>query len=200
MNRSNDKETGKILPVRIYGDQSLRCKSSPVEKIDDEIRSFVKDLTATMYKKDGVGLAAPQVGVCLRIFVVDVEWFRTEKKNPVVFINPVFVSMEGVTVHEEGCLSLPEITAEVKRADRIVLEAYDLAGNKQRYEAEDFYARAVQHEFDHLDGVLFIDRLSKLKLLTLKKKLKELEQTVDEKGVNLDTYIYSKEGNRESKG
>jgi peptide deformylase len=183
----------QILPIRIYGDETLRKKCRPVEKIDKEIRNFAADLVATMYEKDGVGLAAPQVGIDLCMFVVDPDWFRTNQKNPTIFINPKFLAISGITSQEEGCLSLPEIFAEVKRAEKIEIEATDLEGNRKRYEIEGFFARAVQHENDHLDGILFIDRISKLKLLSLKWKLKNLEQKTDRSGVNLDTYFTDKE-------
>ena len=192
MNRSSDN-TPKILAVRIYGDPVLRKKAEPVPEITPEIKNFLADLIHTMYEKDGVGLAAPQVGISLRIFVVDPEWSRTNQKNPRVFINPKIVSMNGVEVEDEGCLSLPELFAEVKRAEKLILEAQDLEGNWLQYEAEGFFARTIQHEYDHIDGVLFIDRVSKLKLLSLKWKLKALEQTKDENGVNLDRYFYDKQ-------
>jgi len=192
MNRSNDYK-GKVLAVRIYGDTTLRKKSEPIEKIDEDIIKFVADMIVTMYEKDGVGLAAPQVGKNLRIFVIDPEWSRTNQKKPQVFINPKIISMSGVEVDDEGCLSLPEIIAEVKRANKVVIEALDLNGDLKRYEAEGFYARTIQHEFDHIDGVLFIDRVSKLKLLSLKWKLKALEQTKDQNGVNLDKYFIDKQ-------
>jgi len=186
---SQGRSSPRILPIRIYGDGILRKKCQPVKEIDNEIRSFAADLVATMYEKDGVGLAAPQVGVDLCIFVVDPDWYKTNQKKPTVFINPKFISMSGVTAQDEGCLSLPEIYAEVKRAEKIEIEALDLEGNRKRYEIEGFFARAVQHENDHLDGILFIDRISKLKLLSLKWKLKDLEQKTDRNGVNLDYYF-----------
>jgi peptide deformylase len=192
MNRLN-RESGNVLPVRIYGDQLLRKKSEPVEEIDGRIKGIISDLIATMYEKDGIGLAAPQIGHNLRIFVVDPDWFRSGEKNPRVFINPRFLSLSGVEEEEEGCLSLPGITAEVKRAEKVVIEAMDQEGKMQRYEAEGLYARALQHENDHLDGILFIDRISKLKLITLKWKLRALEQKKDNKGVNLDTYFSDKQ-------
>ncbi len=185
--------SGKILPVRIYGDQILRQKCKPVERIDQPVMERVADLVTTMYVKDGIGLAAPQIGVNLCIFVVDPEWYRTGKKEPTIFINPKFISMSGVIEQEEGCLSLPEITAEVKRAENILIEALNLEGKKLIYEAEGLYSRAIQHEYDHLDGILFIDRMSKIKLLSLRWKLKALEQNKDANGVNLDTYFSDKQ-------
>ena len=104
----------KILPVRIYGDETLRKVAKPVVEFDDKLRDFVADLTATMYKKDGVGLAAPQVGISLRIFVVDPDWFREgAQKNPHIFINPEFKEFVDSAVNEEGCLSLPGIFEKI---------------------------------------------------------------------------------------
>ncbi len=191
MNQSNN-HVAKVLPIRIYGDPSLRKKCEPVKEIEEKLKNFIANMILTMYEKDGVGLAAPQVGVNLCIFVVDPEWSKTDQKNPRVFINPKFISMDGIDIDEEGCLSLPEISADVKRANKIILEALDLNGKLIRYEAEGFFARALQHEYDHIDGVLFIDRISKLKLLSLKWKLKALEQLKDENGVNLDKYFFDK--------
>ena len=154
----------ELLPIRIYGDKTLRQKAEPVAEITPEIRQFIDDLTFTMYETDGVGLAAPQVGVSKRIFVVDAFWFKEEgKKNPVVLINPEFIEFEGVKEMEEGCLSLPEIWDKVVRADKVIIRGLNEKGEMVQYEADELFARALQHEFDHLEGILFVDKLSKLK-------------------------------------
>lgn len=177
---------GKKLPVRIYGDKSLRRVSEPVQKVDSEVGEILADLIETMYAKDGVGLAAPQIGTNIRVFVVDPQWFETQERRPVVFINPKFLSMTGKETSEEGCLSLPDITGEVPRAKNIVIEAINEKGELVRHQASGLFARAIQHEFDHLDGVLFIDRISKLKLLSQKIKLRKLERQTSVDGVNTD--------------
>jgi len=177
---------GKVVPVRVYGDKCLRALSSKVDTIDSEILQIIADLIETMYVKDGVGLAAPQIGKNLRIFVVDPQWFQTNERKPVVFINPKFISLKGVETNDEGCLSLPDIFAEVPRAKEIIIEANNEKGELVRYQAEGIFARAVQHEFDHLEGILFIDRISKLTRIRLKLKLKNLERHTSVDGVNTD--------------
>ncbi len=189
MKQNKKLPAGRIRSISIIGDKKLREVSKPVTELDDYVRQVIADLIETMYTKDGVGLAAPQIGENVRIFVVDIDWFKTQVKNPLVFINPEFAFMEGSQSDYEGCLSLPGIEAEVKRADKIIITSLDSDWKKVDYEAEEFFARVIQHEYDHLDGILFIDRISKLKLLTLKNKLKNLESYTDENGVNQDIYI-----------
>jgi peptide deformylase len=194
MSKSNAIK-GNVVPVRIYGDKVLRKKSEPVKEINDELLGIIADLIATMYAKDGIGLAAPQIGHNLRIFVVDPEWFQTNEMKPRVFINPKFLSMSGVEIREEGCLSLPDIFAEVKRAEEVVVEAIDEKGELIKHQAVGLFARAIQHEYDHLDGVLFFDRVAKIKQLSLRAKLKRLENNTDKNGVNLDEDYIAKQNN-----
>ena len=180
------KRKAKVLPIRIYGDKLLREIAQPVEKITEEIKNFIADFTLTMYEKDGVGLAAPQVGRLLRILVVDPFWFTEgNEKNPVVLINPKFLEFEGQTDSEEGCLSFPDIYEKVMRAKKVVIEGLDENGKKVRYEAGELFARVLQHEYDHLDGILFIDKIPKLRKIFIKKKLNELEKTTNKDGVNI---------------
>ncbi|OQX71962.1 MAG: peptide deformylase [Candidatus Cloacimonas sp. 4484_275] len=180
------KRKAQILPVRLYGDKTLRLKAKEVTEFDENLRNFVADLTATMYAKDGVGLAAPQVGISLRIFVVDPDWFKEGgKKNPHVFINPKFKEFVGSATNEEGCLSLPGIFEKVTRAEKIIVEAFNEHGKKFSVEADGLFGRAIQHEYDHLDGILFIDKIAKLRKIFIKKFLKEIESTTDENGVNI---------------
>jgi len=175
-----------LLPIRIYGDETLRKTAKPVAKITTEIREFIDDLVYTMYEKDGVGLAAPQVGRSLRIFVVDPFWFQEGgEKNPVVLVNPEFLEFEGQVESEEGCLSLPEIYETVMRAKKATIEGLNENGDKVHYEAEGLFARALQHENDHLDGILFTDKVPKLKKILLRKKLNELKSTTDDNGINV---------------
>lgn len=177
-----------LLPVRIYGDKVLRQIAEPVEKIDDELKQFLKDLVFTMYKRDGVGLAAPQVGVSLRIFVIDPFWSREEnKKEPIILINPEIIEKQGEQICEEGCLSVPDIYEKVTRFNKIKVRYQNENGEHFEIDAEEYVADVIQHEYDHLDGVLFVDKLSKIRLIPLKPKLRKLQSTTDENGENIRT-------------
>lgn len=145
----------KIIP---YGDETLRLKSKEVAKISKKVQAIVYDLLDTMYAKNGVGLAAPQIGEHLRIFVIDVST-GNEPLNPLVFINPKIVKKCGACSSYEGCLSFPEAYTDVKRYTDITVKAVGMNGKSFIREAKagSLMARAIQHEFDHLDGVLFID-------------------------------------------
>lgn len=146
-----------LLDLHLLGSPVLRTRSDEVAVVDDQVRRFVDDLFETMDAADGIGLAANQVGDTRRIAVVGVEDTRF------VMINPVVSGAGGSAKGEEGCLSIPDLYADVTRPDRIVLEALDRDGRPFRLEAEGLLARAIQHEIDHLDGILFIDHLSPLK-------------------------------------
>jgi peptide deformylase len=152
-----------IRPVLVLPDPRLRLVSEPVARVDAEIHALVADMFETMYAAPGVGLAAIQVCVPKRVVTVDVSRGE-EKKNPIALINPelVWASDERV-VHEEGCLSIPDFLDEVERAERIKVRYLDLEGAAQEIEAQDLLARVVQHEIDHINGILFIDHISKLK-------------------------------------
>lgn len=163
--------------IHTIGSDVLRRKALPVEKIDDDLIKFIQEMLETMYEKDGLGLAAPQVGKSIRVFVIDYDWVNEEKKNPLIFINPEIISMSGTIEYEEGCLSLPGIFTTVKRANNIKVKALDLKGETRYYDFDEVKAVAFQHELDHLNGVLFIDRVPKLKLLGLKKKIREIEKS-----------------------
>lgn len=176
----------QLLPIRIYGDRTLRQTAKPVTEFTAELQDFIADLTHTMYEKDGVGLAAPQVGISKRIFVIDAFWFQEGgSKNPVVLINPEFLEFEGQEENEEGCLSLPEIYEKVVRAKKVKIKGLNENGKEVLYEADELFARALQHENDHLNGVLFIDKIPRLKRLFLKKKLHEMAESTDENGINI---------------
>lgn len=178
--------TAKLLPVRLYGDKTLKRIAEPVQEITPEIKEFIEDLTYTMYETDGVGLAAPQVGRSLRIFVIDTTWFDDDaKKNPIVMINPEFVEFEGEEVNEEGCLSLPDIYEKVHRAGKVKIKGMNEKGELVEYEGEDLLGRAFQHEYDHLDGIMFIDKIAKLRRAIISRKLRDLASTTDENGVNV---------------
>lgn len=160
-----------LRPIHLLGSSILRKRSDEVKTINDDVRTLVQDLFDTMYAAEGIGLAANQVGVARRVAVVDAE------DDPrLVLINPVVLEHEGTTREEEGCLSIPDIFGDVNRAEQIVLETTNLDGKRERFELKELTARAVQHEIDHLDGVLFLDHLSPLKRQMLLKKWKKLRK------------------------
>lgn len=146
-----------LLPLHLLGSPLLRQHSTEVKTVDDEIRRLVADLFETMDAAKGVGLAANQVGVARRVAVVDADGDRF------VMIDPTIIEAEGRATAEEGCLSIPEIYGDVARPDRVVIDALDQEGIRYRKEATGLKARAIQHEIDHLDGILFLDHLSLLK-------------------------------------
>lgn len=153
-----------ILEILQFPDPRLRRKSEPIEKITDELRQLAADMLETMYAEPGIGLASPQVGVAARLVVVDTEWTEEgAERKPLVLVNPEIREREGQIVWNEGCLSVPDFNAEVERSERVVLRALDLEGAEIVEEATGLRAVCFQHEIDHLDGVLFIDRLSRLK-------------------------------------
>jgi peptide deformylase len=157
-----------ILPVRLYGDPVLRRGAESVGALTPEIEVLLDDMAETMYESVGVGLAAPQVGISLRLLVLD-----EGRGVPRAYIDPVIVEQGGGTVtEEEGCLSLPGIFADVERAQRVVVEARDRTGAPVRQQASGFLARVFQHEIDHLDGILFIDRLDKVTRDRIKRRIK----------------------------
>jgi len=155
-----------ILEIKVYGDPILREKSKPVKKITPEILNLVQDMTETMYATSGIGLAAPQVGVSKRIIIAD-----GGEEGVIALINPKIVDEEGEAISEEGCLSLPDIYANVKRFYKVRVEALDLDGEQIKITKEDLIARVLQHEIDHLEGVLFIDRIGRAKRQLLLDKL-----------------------------
>jgi len=164
-----------IREILTYPDQVLRQHARPVaDPASDEVRQLVQDLADTMYDAPGVGLAAPQIGVLLRVAVTDTRW-REEDENPdlKVWINPEISWREGEAVFEEGCLSVPGIYEEIKRAASITASWYDMEGNRHTADFEGFPAVALQHEFDHLDGRLFIDLLPPIRRQLLKKRLRK---------------------------
>ena len=163
----------KRLSLRYYGDPVLHKKADPIAAPQTEIKELVESMFDCMYLEAGVGLAAPQVGILSRVFVVDVPDGNGERTKR-AFVNPVIVERTGTTVGEEGCLSIPGIRADVKRAARIVVEAADENGSPFRLAADGLLSRAIQHETDHLDGVLFVDRLSAIKRKLLEGRLKRV--------------------------
>ncbi|HEV3064140.1 MAG TPA: peptide deformylase [Chthoniobacterales bacterium] len=177
-----------IRDIVKYGDPVLRTKGKRLEAVGDEIRALAADMLETMYEANGVGLAAQQVGRALQLTVIDVSdaesrpsrmWLAGEEVDPkehmpLILINPELQLGEEVEIGTEGCLSFPEITAEIPRALKVKVNAQDLNGNRVEFEAAGLLGRAVQHENDHLNGILFIDRMSSAAKAALAGKLKRL--------------------------
>lgn len=182
-----------IFPIVKYGDPVLREKASGVTEVDDEIRELGSNMLETMYSASGVGLAAQQVGLTIAVCVVHVpveldgdpdtgERFNPEieMETPMMMINPKVTATAGAQVGEEGCLSFPEITLDIERPFSATVEYLDANGEAQTIEVHAFLARAIQHEIDHLNGVLFIDRVSQLKKLAIGGQLKRLKKKTEE--------------------
>ena len=180
------------LPIRTYGDPVLRQKAIEVMAVNDDIRALAKEMFATMYEERGVGLAAEQVGRTERMFVVDIppdadlgddgQRENPDVAMPIVFINPKIVGhTEDVQVGPEGCLSFPEIFANVERWYEVDAEFIDLDGMPRRIHAKGLLSRAIQHELDHLDGVLLVDRMSHVKKVAMGGKLKRLVKETKKK-------------------
>lgn len=167
-----------VREILILPDKRLRQVSKPVAKIDSATRKLVEDMFETMYEAPGIGLAAIQIGEPVRVVTMDLAK-KDEPKQPRVFINPELVSMsEARNVHEEGCLSIPEYYEEVERPAEVKVKYLDLDGKEQEIEANGLLATCLQHEIDHLNGVLFIDHISKLKRdRVVKKFTKQLKQS-----------------------
>lgn len=163
-----------LLKVLIYPDKRLLKPALPVEKVDDTIRNIAQKMIATMYTEDGIGLAAPQVGISLRLLTVDLT---EDKSHPQVLINPMITERTGEVQSKEGCLSFPDLYLEVPRAEKIKIAATGLEGEPIHIEADGLLSRCLQHEVDHLDGIVFVDRLSPLKRpRAIKKFLKYMER------------------------
>jgi peptide deformylase len=165
-----------------FPDPRLKLVSKPITQITDEIRQLAHDMIEVMYDEPGIGLAAPQVGASVRLFVIDTEWSDEEVgRNPLVVINPEISEREGRITWDEGCLSVPDYNAVVERDAKITLRGLDLDGNPIVERAEGLRAVCIQHEVDHLDGILFIDRISRLKRgLYVKKRRKQLAEEAAE--------------------
>ena len=173
-----------VRDIVIWPDPVLKKPAAPVARVDDEIRKLIDDMAETMYAADGVGLAAPQVGVSKRIVVIDTSP-RQEGQKLVHLVNPRIVKTEGETVYTEGCLSIPGEAEEVERAAKVWVEALDREGKPFEIVGEGLLGIALQHELDHLDGILFVDHLSSLKRELIRKRMKKLKaerasETADE--------------------
>jgi peptide deformylase len=168
-----------VREILIWPDPILKQKAKPVAKVDDSIRALVKDMFETMYAADGVGLAAPQVGILQRVIVLDTTPRQPESK-PIAMINPEIVAMEGETTYTEGCLSIPGEAEDVDRAAVVTVKFLDVEGQEQTLKCDDLLAIAVQHETDHLNGTVFVDHVSTLKREIIRKRMKRLKAEREE--------------------
>jgi peptide deformylase len=164
-----------VYPIVKFPDPILQRPTEPVTAFDDELRRLVDDMFESMYVAHGIGLAAPQIGIPKRITVIDLS-FQKNPEDKIALINPEVVTKEGKIYEEEGCLSLPDIREKVARAAKVKIRAQDLEGNWFERDADDLLARAFQHEIDHLDGVLFIVRISALKRDFVLRKIRKLQR------------------------
>lgn len=178
----NYELSGTLLNIHTYPDPVLTKIAQKVEKFDEELKTLCLNMLYTMYHAPGIGLAAPQVGISQRIFVIDVEYDREETSEdsgeytlsnfkPLIFINPIIKDSSGEKTYQEGCLSLPGVYEDVKRFDEITVEYQDTDGNTHEISATELLCICIQHENDHLEGIVFLDRLSPLKKNFFKKKL-----------------------------
>jgi peptide deformylase len=162
-----------IRPILKYGDSTLHRRAEPVAAITPDVDRLVDDMIETMYAAPGIGLAAPQVGEPLRIFVVDLSVGR-DPQGLMVCINPEFVEVDGMQLEEEGCLSVPGFNATVVRPARVIVQALDRHGTEQKHEGTGLLARAFQHEMDHLDGTVFVDRLRGIKRDMIVRRIRKM--------------------------
>ena len=161
-----------IRTILTYPNPALKKKSAPVSAVTGSIRDLVRDMAETMYDAPGVGLAAPQIGVHQRVIIIDISG-KNEPPDLIVAINPVIVLAEGEAYEEEGCLSVPDYAANVRRHARVIVKALNLEGAECTWKADDLLAIAFQHEIDHLDGILFVDHLSALKRELFQRKARK---------------------------
>ncbi len=161
-----------IRTILTYPNPELKKKSAPVTIITDATRELVRDMAATMHAAPGIGLAAPQIGIHQRVIVIDLST-KNEPQELIIAINPVIVHAEGEVYEEEGCLSVPDYAANVRRHARVIVKALDLEGVERTWKAEDLLAIAFQHEIDHLEGILFVDHLSALKRELFQRKARK---------------------------
>ena len=162
-----------IRPILKFGEPPLQARAADVGELTPDVQKLIDDMIETMYAAPGIGLAAPQIGVSLRIFVVDLSLGR-KLDDLLVFVNPEFVELEGMQLEEEGCLSLPGFNATVARPMRAVIRGMDRQGTMRTVEATELLARAFQHEMDHLDGKLFLDRVRGIKRDLIVKKIRKM--------------------------
>jgi len=164
-----------ILEIKKYPEKVLKQKALPVTAFDEALQALIDDMIETMYAAPGVGLAAPQVGKSKRLAVIDIS-SKEEKVPLLVLVNPVVIDSEGIIEFEEGCLSIPDYTANVRRAEKVLVRAQDRGGEVIEIEGTDLLAIALQHEIDHLEGILLIDRISPIKREFFKKRHKKIQK------------------------
>jgi peptide deformylase len=171
-----------LREVLKFPDKRLRQISKPIDEITEELRALAQDMCDVMYDEPGIGLAAPQVGVPVRLIVVDTSWTQEDaERNPLILVNPEIAERDGEITWTEGCLSVPDFEAEVERSASVRLIARDLEGRDVDIAASEIQAVCFQHEIDHLDGVLFIDRISRLKRnLYANRRKKQLRRELEE--------------------
>ena len=169
-----------VREILIWPDPLLKQKARPVVRVDDSLRTLVKDMFETMYSAEGVGLAAPQVGVSQRVIVLDTRP-RQPGSQPVAMINPEIIAMEGKTTYTEGCLSIPGEAEDVERAAVVTVKFLDPEGREQTLTCDGLLAIAVQHETDHLDGTVFVDHISTLKRELIRKRMKRVKATKEDR-------------------
>jgi peptide deformylase len=167
-----------LLPIITAPDPRLKKKSKPVDTVDADVRRLMDDMLETMYAAPGIGLAAPQIAVPLRVIVVDLS-VGEDPKQLIKLVNPEFVEKSGEQKHEEGCLSVPGFGGNPTRPARVVVKGLDPDGNERVYEGTELLARAFCHEIDHIDGLLFVDRLTPLKRDLMKRKLRKRARADD---------------------
>ena len=166
-----------VREILVWPHPLLKQKATPVEVVDDSIRTLVKDMFESMYAADGVGLAAPQVGVLKNVIVLDTTPRQPDSK-PIAMINPQLVTLEGETTYREGCLSIPGEAEDVDRAETVLVRYLNEQGEPQEMKADGLLAIAIQHETDHLQGVMFVDHVSMLKRELIRKKMKKLQADI----------------------
>lgn len=166
-----------VREILIWPHPTLKLKAQPVGKVDDSIRALIKDLYDSMYEADGVGLAAPQIGVMKNVIVLDTTPRQPESK-PVAMVNPEILELEGKLTYREGCLSIPGEAEDVERAALVTVKYLDEQGQEQTLKADGLLAVAIQHETDHLRGLMFVDHISALKREVIRKRMKKLQASM----------------------
>ncbi|MDR4507247.1 MAG: peptide deformylase [Candidatus Brocadiaceae bacterium] len=170
------------MKLAVYPDPILRQKAKPLTEITSEVCRKAEEMMELMHEAQGIGLAAPQAGWSVRLFIIDIRGNMQKEK---VFINPVIITEEGESNKEEGCLSFPGIMGKIVRSQQIRVRAYTLEGKELEFDTEGLFARAWQHELDHLNGCLFIDKMNPAGRLSLSRQLKELERTYGKTNVHV---------------